>query len=245
MEITDSLFVIDTPMEVGEELDISGEEASHILQARRIRTGQVIFVTNGAGYCARVTIRCADSGQRYLRVKIDEVEHYPVSSPRLVLATALPKGERQAILLNMATQLGMNEFIPLDCDHSVVRFREKMTIRWHRLVTEACKQSRNCNFPVIRSGCSLDALITAVPEKVQFVVGDSHGESVEQISLNGSGDIEAFVLVVGPEGGFSERETMLLDQQNSLKLRLSNHILRTETAAVSMIAAVNQAIWSK
>ncbi len=144
MEITDSLFVIDTPMEVGEELDISGEEASHILQARRIRTGQVIFVTNGAGLCARATIRCADSRQRYLRVKIDEIEHYPVPSPRLVLASALPKGERQAILLNMATQLGMNEFIPLDCDHSVVSFQEKMSIRWHRLVTEACKQSRNC-----------------------------------------------------------------------------------------------------
>jgi 16S rRNA (uracil1498-N3)-methyltransferase len=57
-------------------------------------------------------------------------------------------------------------------------------------------------------------------------------------------DIEALVLVVGPEGGFSDNETMLLDQQNSLKLRISNHILRTETAAISMIAAMNQAIWS-
>ena len=244
MEITDSLFITASPVKAGLELEISGEEAIHILNSRRLRRGDTIFLTNGTGLCARGEIASADSSQHKLWVKIEEVHEYSVARPRLIVASALPKGERQAVLLNMATQLGMNEFIPLDCDHSVVRFHDKMAVRWRRLVAEACKQSRNCHFPVIRPGCSLATLVAGISDKTRLVVGDSRGQSMHQLGEKLQTDIEALVLVVGPEGGFSDKETMLLIQQNSLKLRISNHILRTETAAISMIAAMNQAIWS-
>jgi 16S rRNA (uracil1498-N3)-methyltransferase len=244
MEITDSLFIIASPVKAGQALKISEEEATHILNSRRLRQGETIFLTNGAGLCARGEITIADSRQHKLWVDIEEVHEFVVPRPRLVVASALPKGDRQAVLLNMATQLGMNEFIPLDCDHSVVRFQDKMAVRWRRLVAEACKQSRNCHFPVISPGRSLATLVAGIPDKIRLVVGDSRGQSIPQIGENLQTDIEALVLVVGPEGGFSDRETMLLNQQNSLKLRLSNQVLRTETAAISMIAAINQAIWS-
>ena len=248
MEITDSLFLLRSLASAGDQVRIEGDEARHILQSRRLTRGDSVFLTDGKGYCGRGEIIEIGARNRFLTVLISEAVNQKKPFPNLLLASALPKGDRQSILLNMATQMGINGFIPLDCDFSVVKFQPKMRERWQRLINTACKQCRQCYFPVMMDSHSLEDLISNQKEGDVFVVGDLNGKSLNQLKLSFGPDVSRIIMIVGPEGGFSDRENQLIENQNSLKspvfkLRLSNQILRTETAAISLVGAVNQGIW--
>ncbi len=248
MEITDSLFLLDSLVAVGDKVRIEGDEARHILQARRLTLGDVIFLTDGLGFCARAEIVEIGARNRFLTVSISEVSNQKKPFPDIVLASALPKGDRQSTLLNMAIQMGINAFIPLDCDFSVVKFQPKMRERWQRLISTACKQCRQCYFPVIMDPHCLEDLMSNQKEGDVFIVGDLKGKSLDQLTLSTGPDVSRIIMIVGPEGGFSDRENQIIESKNSLnsppfKLRLSNQILRTETAAISLVGAVNQGIW--
>ena len=248
MEITDSLFLLDSAVAGGGRVRIEGDEARHILQSRRMAQGDTVFLTDGQGFCARAEIVEIGPKNRYLNVSIAETDNQKKSTPVIILASALPKGDRQSVLLNMSTQMGMDGFIPLDCDFSAVKYQPKMKERWQRLINTACKQCRQCHFPIIMQPQSLEDLFNDQQKGDVFVVGDSNGKSLNQLIPAFGPDVSRIIMVVGPEGGFSDRENQIIENQNSLKLpvlklRLSNRILRTETAAISLAGAVNQGIW--
>ncbi len=239
---TSPVFYHDTPLLENSRIEIEGNEAGHILQSRRLNSGDEITLTDGKGLCATAVITGVNKGQRSLIADIVHVEkicHCPV---RRILAAAIPKGDRQAVLLNMSTQLGMDEYWPLHCDRSVVRFQDKMRERWVRLIVGACKQSRQFCFPTIGSEKRIDDIIANGSPQRLIIVGDVKGLSTFDVKERLTEDILEILMLIGPEGGFSPRERELLEQKNILKLRLSNQILRTETASVALLAAVNQLI---
>ena len=248
MEITDSLFLLDFVVAVGDRVRIEGDEARHVLQSRRMSPGDSVFLTDGQGLCARAEIEETGPKNRYLDVSIAQTDHKQKPVPGIILASALPKGDRQSVLLNMATQMGMDGFIPLDCDFSAVKYQPKMKQRWQRLINTACKQCRQCHFPIIMESQSLEGLISGQKEGDVFVVGDSNGKSLDPLNPSFGSAVSRIIMVVGPEGGFSDREKLIIKNQNSLKspvlkLKLSNRILRTETAAIALAGAVSQGIW--
>lgn len=235
------LFYVDTQFDTGNTIEIRGEEAGHILQSRRYRPGDQIFLTNGLGVSAQAVID--ETGRNVtLKVTITQCDILPVPSPRMVLASAIPKGDRQGAMLGMGTQLGMNAYIPLECEHSVVKYKQAMVERWRRIIIAACKQSRQCYFPEILAPCNVRELLGEQATGRVLVVADALGDTIGSISGNGPA-IAELVLMVGPEGGFSTSEISLLEHANVLKLQLSNQILRTETAAVSLLAAINQSVF--
>lgn len=222
---------------------LSGEEAKHILLSRRLKIGQQIVLTNGKGVMARGNINAINSRLTSLSIAIDSSEMIEPPNVKLTLASAIPKGERQSIMLSMVTQLGMNEYIPLLCDYSVVKYEKKMHQRWHRLFVSACKQSRQYYIPVVREECGLTELLSRKNPHCALIMGDPGGETIVDIRSEIDIKTKEIILLVGPEGGFSERESTLMESRGVLKLRLSNQILRTETAAISMLGAVNQFNW--
>ena len=226
-------------LDVGDHINIDGEEAGHILQSRRLSVGDSLMLTNGQGFCARAAISSVDKKKKVLQVLIDTVEYVARPKVSVALASAIAKGERQSVLINMATQLGMNQFIPLHCDHSVTQASSNAVKRWQRIAMSACKQSRQFHFPEILTALSLDQLIDQYASEWTLVVADMGGGSIDQLKrpLNQSAGL---LLVVGPEGGLSEREQKLLQSSKVLKLSLASPVLRTETACVAMLAAVNQ-----
>ena len=143
-------------------------------------------------------------------------------------------------MLSMATQLGMNSFIPLLCDYSVTRYDEKMHDRWQRIILSASKQCRQCYFPEIQSGRGLSEIIFQQGEDTVLIVGDHQGQSAIPLFSRIEPNTKQVVFLIGPEGGFSDEELALMESQNVLKLRLSSQILRTEAAAVSMLSVINQ-----
>jgi 16S rRNA (uracil1498-N3)-methyltransferase len=239
---TTPLFFHDAPLVEKSRIEITGSEAGHILQSRRLSLGDEITLADGKGLSATAVIERVKNGQRSLIANIIRVEKICRSPVRRILAAAIPKGDRQAVLLNMATQLGMDEYWPLHCDRSVVRFQDKMRERWHRLIVGACKQSRQFYFPTVGSEKRIDNIIANESSQRLVVVGDVKGLSIFDVKKQLTEDILEILMLIGPEGGFSTREQELLEQKNILKLRLGNQILRTETASVSLLATVNQLI---
>ena len=234
------MFYLDSDLNPGENKHIPGAESGHILQSRRLRCGDQLLLTNGQGVRATAAVLSIRKKRDGLTVRIESsvLEERPVV--RKTLAAAIPKGERQSVLLGMATQLGMSAYIPLICEYSVVKYQQKMKDRWRRIVTGACKQCRQCHFPVIEDARSIRSVLDSSPPDTLIVIGDLEGKSMETANAEITPGIREVRMLVGPEGGFSETERQLMSRRNALKLRLSNQVLRTETAAVSLLAAVNQ-----
>lgn len=212
----------------------------HITGARRLREGDRLELFDGEGFS--VAGRAAALGRRDCRIEID-IEAQTVHPPpacRLVLAAALPKGDRQAAMLESATQLGMTDFVPLLCERSVVKPRENMRERWRRIVISACKQSRRYHLPRLREPRTMEELLVETRANGgSLLLADQAGGRAAELPKKAVQRRE-IVLLVGPEGGFSERELQLADAQGTCRIRLGSYILRTETAAAAIIAAINQ-----
>jgi 16S rRNA (uracil1498-N3)-methyltransferase len=153
----------------------------------------------------------------------------------LHLACALPKGDRQATLLDMATQLGITDFTPLACEHSVVAPGPNSALRWQRICVEACKQSRRAYLPrlhaartpaeVARKHGAL-ALLIAHPD------GQAFAQAGARLTTAGA------MLLIGPEGGFSPQEVAAVRAAGGEPVALGSAILRVETAATALLALV-------
>lgn len=224
----------------GDVITIAGEEASHITQSRRMRIGDEVHITDGIGKQAIAIIQDIAVKAKTIDLQINQEKIVAEPQRDIILVSAIAKGDRQSIMLNMATQLGMRRYLPLLCEHSVVVFQEKMRQRWHRIILGACKQSRQCYFPTIGEQVDLQSLVLRYGDDAIFMVGDPDGEDIFKLNHGFATAHKQVFLLVGPEGGFSRREREIICAQNVLKLRLGRQILRTETAAVAMLAALNQ-----
>ena len=231
-------FLAELDVVSGDRLDIAGEEARHILKSRRMQAGQEIFLTNGRGILVRGEITSCDNKRDAVQVEVRQLREEALTLPQITLACAVPKGDRQSTILGMTTQLGVDRIIPLDCDYSTSRFSEGQFRRWKKLIDEAGKQSRRSRFPELCAPVSVAEALDMVGDSVLCLIGDPAGDTLA--GLSGIRDANEIMLLVGPEGGFSRQEILRLEQKNILKLRLGNHILRTETAAVAMVSLLAQ-----
>jgi 16S rRNA (uracil1498-N3)-methyltransferase len=150
-----------------------------------------------------------------------------------VLASAVAKGDRQRVLLDMTTQLGIEAYVPLICERSAARPESHNVDRWTRVCVEACKQSHNPHLPDIRpiqtpAGFASTMKDAGVPIYMAYPQGDPKTPpcSVDRVAV-----------CIGPEGGFSRREVSELIGAGAAPWSLGPNILRIETAAV---AAVNR-----
>ncbi len=224
-----------------DRLKLDGDEAKHAMNARRLREGDAIEVSNGRGAHGTGVVESTSSRPAELVLRIDEISHHAQEGIELVLASALPKGERQSTLLDMATQLGMRRFVPLECDLSSVQFQSKMTSRWERILLSACKQSRRMHLPEIDQDCSLEELLMNVDDLSLVVYGDQQGDRISGGAEAAMKYVKHVIAVIGPEAGFSKIELGLLrEHPRAFAITASPHILRTETAAVALLTLANQ-----
>ena len=216
-----------------------------MLRARRLDVGDTLNVTNGQGQVAVAKIADVAARRDKLRVILSGVESIPKPGVATVLMGALPKGDRQSTMLDMSTQLGMTHFYPLSCEYGVQRANPKMFERWRRIMREASKQCRQPHFPVLGDEVELRRVLSDNQDQALLLYADAEGIAMEQLFSHGRIDskghtIESVILLVGPEGGFSQGEIEYLEQSKAIPIALGRYVLRTETAAISMLAGLNQ-----
>lgn len=211
-------------------ITLSGKEAWHALGVRRLDTGDSIRLIDGRGRVAKATVKQVE-GKHSASLRVGEVTRLPAQTPDIILATAIAKGDRQSTLLDMATQLGFSAWQPLLCQRSVSKVGKNSFERWQRICLEACKQSGSAWLP--------ELLAPARPEDVTKIACDEGREVLlahpEGESLN-LGSQKDKLLLVGPEGGFTDEEVTKIVNSGAKKVSLGQNILRVETAAVSFIS---------
>ena len=244
--MAEPLFYAEHLADPGATLTLTGDEARHAAASRRLQVGETLWLFDGCGSLARATLLDVTARGRALDLRIEERRTEPPPKPAIHLACALPKGDRQGTLLDMATQLGITEFTPLACERSVVRPGANSAERWRRVCLEACKQSRRTYLPELRSPATPREVMARTARGTETVwVAHPSAEAVSvssAIKQNASADV---TILVGPEGGFTENEIGQAVAAGARRIALGSAILRIETAAVALVAAFSLATGSR
>lgn len=235
--MTDPLFYSEQLADPGATLVLTGDEAHHAAVSRRLHDGDTLWLFDGHGSIARTTLLHATARGRTLELHVEERRTEPPLRPAIHLACALPKGDRQNVLLDMATQLGMTRFTPLDCERSVVRPGASSMVRWRKICLEACKQSRRLYLPAIEATSTVrDVVERTTVERGKVWLAHPAAEAVT-VSTAVNQDTNDVTILVGPEGGFTEKEVERAVAAGAKLLALGTTILRIEAAAVALVAA--------
>lgn len=224
-------FYHPTLNELDSIVDLDPAEALHAVKARRLRAGQAVRLFDGQGLVGFGELSQVD--RRSATVAIESFIRAKPSLRHLSIAVAIPKGDRQKVMLDMLTQLGVSEIIPLICEHSITKTNANTHEKWQRVVIEAAKQSQNSVLPIIQNEVAIDDLLNENTMPILFANAD--GQSLLQHKEWHS----KLLVLIGPEGGFSEAEFDNFSSRGISAIALGGHILRTEAAAIAAAAQFN------
>jgi len=223
------LFYSDHSRIFENKLVLGEEEARHAIRVLRHKTGDKISVTDGEGSLYEAVI--TDINQHTIIAEITNIKHYPPDNPQLTLAIGIiKKRDRLEFAIEKCVELGINKILIYRGDHS-----EKTGVREeriHKIILRAMKQSLRFHLPKAVIKNSLEDTLRS-ENYTGIIAADETKKRVKTVNVNVNGH---HLLVIGPEGGYSESERILLDSFNADKISLGKHRLRTETAAIVMTA---------
>ena len=229
------MFYLDTLDDQQSAVVLTGDEARHAVAVRRLKLGEEVTVTNGRGLTGFGKVTASSVRPPQLSIVISRYET-ETRSMYIHLASALPKGDRQRVMLDMATQAGMDCFTPLMCQRAVSKEGKHAAEKWQRICLEAMKQSRRSWAPVVKPATNLKDFLDSVSSTTQIFVASQNGKTIRHFPVDDPGT--EVVLLVGPEGGFTDTEMTLIQKAGAIELSLGQAVLRTETAAVLATAMI-------
>lgn len=219
----------------GQTVSLDTDESRHAMASKRLAVGDPIEVFDGIDTLARATVADGIGQGRQVVVRVGEIQRVAMPAREYHLAAALPKRDRVATMLNMATQLGMTAFTPLLCARSIVKPGASAPSRWHKVMVEACKQSKRVFVPRLHPAQTLETVLRSGPHGRTMVI--AHPGSACQLA-RAQPSVQDWLIIVGPEGGFTAAEIELGTQYGANVSSLGDGILRTETAAVAALAVI-------
>lgn len=219
--------------------DVSEEEARHLSASRRLRAGDAITLFDGTGLVAdaRVGTPRADGG---LEVEVSAVRLVSRVKPAIDIASALPKGDRLATLLEAAGALAARRFIPLLCERSVVAWNPSINARGARVLVAACKQARQPHLPEVAPAATVtDAVARSVEHQSAILMAHPGGARLTEVvgRLAQDRSAAAITVLIGPEGGFTDSEVAMATDHGAMLVSLGDSVLRIELAVAATLAA--------
>ena len=230
--------VLDPSVQVGTSVAIDGDEAKHAISVRRMRVGEAIQLANGRGLRVKGIVEQIQPG--ILVTKVQEVIQEVEPSLKLTLVQALAKGDRDELAIQSASELGIWNVVPWQSERSISRWDgpkvAKGVARWQAIVGEAAKQSLQAFEPTVSSPLDSKALVKTFSQFDHVLILDPTSQvGIGEVAFSPVGQI---ALVVGPEGGISTSELELFEFCGAVRVRLGSSILRTSTAGVVAISAI-------
>ncbi|HVI58182.1 MAG TPA: 16S rRNA (uracil(1498)-N(3))-methyltransferase [Luteimonas sp.] len=230
---------VDVPLAVGTRVVLPEAAAAHLLRVLRLGVGDACVLFNGDG--RDYDVRIVAAGKRGGEVEVRGAREVGNESPlRIVLLQGIARGEKMDWILQKATELGVAAFAPVSSERSEVRLEgeraEKRLAHWRSVVVSACEQSGRARVPVVAPPATLDAAMRGLPAGgPRFTLDPLADAAVDALQAPGGAPV---VLAIGPEGGWSPRDRETLAAAGFTGLRLGPRILRTETAGIAAIAAL-------
>ena len=224
-------FFIDT-LPLGNQAVLKGDEARHLTRVLRAKIGDAVRLFNGRG--SEWPAQVVQIGRDTVSLEIGAAcVDRPSDSRLLTVAAALPKGDRQKWMVEKLTELGVGRLIPLATTRGVAEATAGAQARLERGVIEACKQCGCNTLMEVAAGHTLDQLLAVIPAGTYGLIAHPGGSPLNTGALRAA---TAVLALVGPEGGFTDDELVAADRSGLVRVSLGPHILRVETAAISLAA---------
>jgi 16S rRNA (uracil1498-N3)-methyltransferase len=236
-------FYCSPPLLFSDTFDLPPEAAHHANRVLRLRVHDPVQVFDGEGNAFDATI-CEISGKCVVLGKLRPCASEPQPPLHIVLAQAMCSSEKMDWVVQKATELGAAEIRPVQAQRSVAKLSgervEKRTEHWRSVAISACEQC----------GCNMLPQVHA-PQELSAWLAQMHGVAGTKFILQPEGAATlhqqprpqgSVTVLVGPEGGFSADEVLMAQQAGFISILIGPRVLRTETAALAGIAAV-QTLW--
>ena len=216
------------------------EELHHLVRVRRLKAGdkfEALDVKEGKVY--RCTL--SKEGGIWHGLILDTLEVDADPPLKITLAQALIKKDKFEWVIQKATELGVSEIIPILTCRTEIRLDEKREQRklqrWSKIVAEAVNQCGRSRLPILGSPVSLAALLEERTEGLWIVLDEATDFPMRQL-LAECHSAENCILLVGPEGGWDDRDREILSAEKAHSVSLGPRIMRAETASIAALAVL-------
>ena len=236
-------FFINPTDITGDTAQLTGPEAHHLRTVLRLSPGDPIIFFDGTGarYQARIERILKD---RVTATIYGQDRDLP-AKVRLHLGQALLKGQKMDLILQKATELGVEAIWPFSSEHGIRKpLRETQLERWQRIVLEACKQCDRAKPPEIEDTREITELMTHPPAcDVKLIFWEHEAQqTLPEVLADQATECRSVLFLLGPEGGFSEAEVACARQEGFRPVSLGPRILRAETATLAATAILQFAL---
>jgi 16S rRNA (uracil1498-N3)-methyltransferase len=231
-------FYVDPNDVCGDEIRFREEEAKHLGQVMRKKGRQRIWAVDGGGKAYEVQL--IRIGKKEATGKIIHTRRR-LGEPlaEVTLAQAILKGDHFDYLVEKVTEIGVKRIIPMITDNTVPTAGPQKLARWRRITVAAMKQSGRSVLPEITSPAHFQQILeTKTQYQHCWIAHPGKGSVAPRFAENAAGRIKNVLLIVGPEGGFSDAEIETAKQQDIRQISLGPRRLRSETAGIVLTARV-------
>ncbi|ULE31957.1 16S rRNA (uracil(1498)-N(3))-methyltransferase [Mycobacterium sp. IDR2000157661] len=238
--MTRALFYVDALPPAGDLAVVDGDEGFHAANVRRIRVGERLDLSDGAGALASCVVE--DVGRGRLAARVLDRRTVPPGRPTVTVVQALPKSDRAELAVELATEAGADAFVAWQASRCVARWDgaakvDKGLRRWAAVARSAARQSRRAHIPPVSGPLSTAELLSSLAGdgSVVLVLHESATRRLTEVPVAGA---DSLSLVVGPEGGIADDELTAFDELGATVVRLGPTVLRTSTAAAVALGAL-------
>jgi len=228
-----------TPLSASSRIDLSAEAARHVSQVLRMQPGQELVLFDGSGGEYPASIETISRN----KLSVTTHEHRATereSSLRLTLWHGLCRGERMDSVIQKATELGAHAIQPVVTQRSTVKIpadrAEKRLGHWRGIIVSACEQCGRNQLPSIKAPMAFADLLESVGSFDQALLLDPRGGENLATSLSRMPENGRLLICTGPEGGFSEPESIAAVSASMHLVHIGPRVLRTETAPVTALS---------
>lgn len=230
---------VDQPLAPDATVALPAQAAEHLVRVLRMDAGNPVTLFNGDGFDYPAVLMAVE--KRDVTAKVQGRLLLANESPlHLTLAQGIARGEKMDLIVQKATELGVNRIVPLQTERAEVKLdparAQNRLMHWRAVAASASEQSGRARVPEIVPALRLSDWLESLPEdgSLRLALLPEATRSVRELCF-----AKPFgVLVVGPEGGLGTRDTAALMAKAFSAIRLGPRILRTETAGLAALAAL-------
>jgi 16S rRNA (uracil1498-N3)-methyltransferase len=218
---------------------LAGDEARHLREVLRLKAGDAVYVFDGAGHEYRCIVKVARRDSAELWVDTQHHPAKPESPLQLKLGVALLKGEKFDLVVQKATELGVQQIVPVTTRHADIHLRDesdasKRVARWQRIALEATKQCGRAVVAEVSTPVSFDSFLEGTEDaELCLMFSERAGGGLWLISGRAPRSVAA---LVGSEGGWCDEEIDRAREHDFHVITLGGRVLRAETAAITATA---------
>ena len=233
-------FYCPSPWSADHRVELPETVARHATGALRLREGDALTLFNGQGLEYPGVLQ--REGKRLFAVLGPASTPLRESPLTMTLIQGISSGDRMDYTLQKAVELGVSEIVPVFMKRSVVRLSDERLARrhthWQAIVVAACEQCGRNHLPSVAVPCDFDHWLNLPREGLMLLLDPQAPDSLRTLAAP-TGPV---FLLAGPEGGFDPAEQRAAMACGATGVRLGPRVLRTETAAVAALAAM-QVLW--